>query len=54
MAWTPKGARAVWTGIGAVGVAILGMMRFQESRDLLRLGSTALIVLGIAGLKISS
>jgi quaternary ammonium compound-resistance protein SugE len=45
---------AVWTGIGAVGVAILGMILFQESRDLLRLGSIALIVLGIAGLKLSS
>ncbi|HEX7054709.1 MAG TPA: quaternary ammonium compound efflux SMR transporter SugE [Burkholderiales bacterium] len=45
---------AVWTGIGAVGVAILGMMLFQESRDLVRLGSIALIVLGIAGLKLSS
>jgi quaternary ammonium compound-resistance protein SugE len=45
---------AVWTGIGAVGVAILGMILFHESRDLMRLGSIALIVLGIAGLKISS
>jgi quaternary ammonium compound-resistance protein SugE len=42
---------AVWTGIGAVGVAILGMILFQESRDLVRLASIALIVLGIAGLK---
>ena len=45
---------AVWTGIGAVGVAILGMILFGEPRDPLRLGSIALIVLGIAGLKISS
>ena len=45
---------AVWTGIGAVGVAILGIILFHESRDLVRLGSIALIVLGIAGLKISS
>ena len=44
----------VWTGIGAVGVAILGMILFQESRDLVRLGSIALIVLGIAGLKVYS
>ena len=42
---------AVWTGIGAVGVAILGMILFDESRELVRLGSIALIVLGIAGLK---
>ncbi|MGQ0544874.1 MAG: quaternary ammonium compound efflux SMR transporter SugE [Betaproteobacteria bacterium] len=43
---------AVWTGIGAVGVAVLGMVLFGESRDLLRIGSILLIVLGIAGLKI--
>ena len=47
-------AYAVWTGIGAVGVAILGMMLFGESRDPVRLGSIALIVLGIVGLKVSS
>ena len=45
---------AVWTGIGAVGVAILGMVLFGESRDALRIASIALIVLGIAGLKILS
>lgn len=43
---------AVWTGIGAVGVAILGIILFNESRDLLRLGSILLIVAGIAGLKL--
>lgn len=45
---------AVWTGIGAVGVAILGIMLFGESRDFLRLGSILLIVAGIAGLKLLS
>jgi len=45
---------AVWTGIGAVGVAILGIILFGESRDLLRLGSIGLIVAGIAGLKLLS
>jgi quaternary ammonium compound-resistance protein SugE len=45
---------AVWTGIGAVGVAILGMMLFNEPRDLLRIGSIMLIVAGIAGLKLVS
>jgi quaternary ammonium compound-resistance protein SugE len=44
-------AYAVWTGIGAVGVAILGMVLFGESRDLVRVGSIALIVAGIVGLK---
>ena len=43
---------AVWTGIGAVGVAILGMVVFGEPRDWLRIGSIVLIVLGIAGLKL--
>ena len=45
-------AYAVWTGIGAVGVAILGMVLFGESRELLRIGSILLIVAGIAGLKV--
>jgi quaternary ammonium compound-resistance protein SugE len=45
---------AVWTGIGAVGVAILGIILFNESRDLLRIGSILLIVAGIAGLKLVS
>ena len=43
---------AVWTGIGAVGVAILGMVLFNEPRSLLRVGSILLIVAGIAGLKL--
>ena len=45
---------AVWTGIGAVGVAILGMILFNEPRDLLRIGSILLIIAGIAGLKLVS
>jgi quaternary ammonium compound-resistance protein SugE len=43
---------AVWTGIGAVGVAILGIVLFDEPHDLLRLASILLIVAGIAGLKV--
>ncbi len=43
---------AVWTGIGAVGVAILGMVLFDEPRTLLRVASILLIVAGIAGLKL--
>jgi quaternary ammonium compound-resistance protein SugE len=43
---------AVWTGIGAVGVAILGIILFGEPRTLLRIGSILLIVAGIAGLKL--
>jgi quaternary ammonium compound-resistance protein SugE len=47
-------AYAVWTGIGAVGTAILGMYLFQEPATALRLGSIALVVAGIAGLKLAS
>jgi quaternary ammonium compound-resistance protein SugE len=42
------------TGIGAVGTAILGIFLFGESTDLPRLASIALIVAGIAGLKLTS
>ena len=47
-------AYAVWTGIGAVGVAVAGMVLFGESRDALRIVFILLIVAGIAGLKIVS
>ncbi|SLM48226.1 multidrug efflux system protein [Nitrospira japonica] len=45
---------AVWTGIGAAGTAIMGMVLFDESSDLMRLLSIAFIVAGIVGLKLSS
>lgn len=45
-------AYAVWTGVGAVGTALLGMALFDESRDVARLVSIALIVAGIVGLKL--
>ena len=45
---------AVWTGIGAVGTAMLGIVLFAESTALPRLASLALIILGILGLKASS
>lgn len=44
-------AYAVWTGIGTVGTAILGIVLFQESVSAARLGFIALIVIGILGLK---
>ncbi|MDB5096144.1 MAG: molecular chaperone, partial [Cyanobacteria bacterium RYN_339] len=47
-------AYAVWTGIGAVGTAILGVVLFGEARDLPRLACLALIVVGIVGLKLLS
>jgi quaternary ammonium compound-resistance protein SugE len=47
-------AYAVWTGIGTVGAALLGMLIFDEPRDLARLFCILLIVAGIAGLKMTS
>jgi len=44
-------AYAVWTGIGAVGSTLLGMLAFGESRDRLRLASMGLIVASTIGLK---
>ena len=44
-------AYAVWTGVGTVGTAILGMILFGESTAALRLACIALIVAGILGLK---
>lgn len=57
LAWSlkvlPLGtAYAVWTGIGAVGTAILGIFLFGESREVARLLSISLIVAGIVGLKL--
>ena len=45
---------AVWTGIGAVGTAILGIVLFGEPATIARLGCIGLIVAGIAGLKLVS
>ena len=42
---------AVWTGIGAVGTVVLGMVLFDESRTAPRLFCIALILVGIVGLK---
>ena len=47
-------AYAVWTGIGTVGAAILGMALFDEPRDAIRILCIALIIAGIAGLKLAS
>jgi len=43
---------AVWTGVGAAGTAILGIVLFAEPATAARLGSIALIVAGIVGLKL--
>ncbi|ASM19432.1 quaternary ammonium compound efflux SMR transporter SugE [Serratia marcescens] len=47
-------AYAVWTGIGAVGAAIMGMVLLGESTNIARIISLCLIVVGILGLKFSS
>lgn len=47
-------AYAVWTGIGAVGTAVMGMILFNESKDLARIFCILLIVAGIVGLKLFS
>lgn len=46
-------AYAVWTGIGAVGTLITGIMVYGEPANVTRLGSASLIVLGIVGLKLA-
>ncbi len=45
-------AYAVWTGIGAVGAAVTGIMLFGESADLARVACLVLIVAGTAGLRL--
>jgi quaternary ammonium compound-resistance protein SugE len=47
-------AYAVWTGIGAVGTAVLGILLWHEPANAARLGCIALIVIGVAGLKVFS
>jgi quaternary ammonium compound-resistance protein SugE len=44
-------AYAVWTGIGAVGAAVFGIVFYGESLTIIRVGCIALIVCGILGLK---
>jgi quaternary ammonium compound-resistance protein SugE len=44
-------AYAVWTGIGTVGTAVLGMALFKEPATAMRITCIALIVAGIVGLK---
>jgi quaternary ammonium compound-resistance protein SugE len=45
-------AYAIWTGIGAVGTAILGIILFDESKELVRVFFIFLIIVGIVGLKL--
>lgn len=47
-------AYAVWTGIGAAGTAVFGLVFLGESREVLRLVCLVLIVAGVAGLKFAA
>ena len=47
-------AYAIWTGVGAVGTVIAGIILFGESMALIRLASVALIIAGLVGLKMSA
>lgn len=47
-------AYAVWTGIGAAGTAIVGMLWLGESKDLLRILSLLLLIAGIIGLQLTT
>ena len=46
-------AYAVWTGIGAVGAFVVGILAFGDSASAMRIASIALIVAGIVGLKLA-
>ena len=47
-------AYAVWTGIGAVGSILVGMLLFREPADPIRLLCLSLIIAGMVGLKLNS
>ena len=47
-------AYAIWTGIGAVGAVIFGMILFNEPRDLIRILFVLLILAGIIGLRVTA
>ncbi|VVE62985.1 molecular chaperone [Pandoraea anapnoica] len=47
-------AYAIWTGIGAVGAFVLGIMLFGESASAARIASVTLILAGLVGLKLTA
>jgi quaternary ammonium compound-resistance protein SugE len=47
-------AYAMWTGIGAAGTMVIGMVLFGESADVFRIGCLVLIIIGMVGLKFAS
>jgi quaternary ammonium compound-resistance protein SugE len=59
LAWSLKSvpfgtAYALWTGIGAAGTMIIGMVAFGESADVFRVACLILIIAGMVGLKLAS
>lgn len=47
-------AYAIWTGIGAVGAFIVGLVFFSEPATIFRIASVCLIIAGLTGLKLTS
>src|SRR3981081_383520 len=47
-------AYALWTGIGAAGTVIIGMVAFGEPADVFRVGGVTLVIAGMVGLKLAS
>jgi quaternary ammonium compound-resistance protein SugE len=47
-------AYSIWVGIGAIGALIAGILLFNESSDIIRLGFVVLIITGIVGLQATS
>ena len=59
LAWSLKSvpfgtAYAVWTGIGAAGAVVIGMVLFEERADVVRVGCLVLIIAGMIGLKLTA
>ena len=59
LAWSLKSvpfgtAYAIWTGIGAAGAVVIGMVLFEERADVMRVGCLVLIIAGMIGLKLSA
>ena len=47
-------AYAVWTGIGAVGTFIVGILLFKDPSNIFRIISVSLVIVGVVGLKLSN
>jgi quaternary ammonium compound-resistance protein SugE len=59
LAWSLKSvpfgtAYAIWTGIGAAGAVVIGMVLFEERADVVRVGCLVLIITGMIGLKLTT